>query len=152
MVQTTAEARQQLLDSVARATEQIGLALAALGAAYEQLDELRADQLEEQLFRPVQLAFGRARRIHTEFASRHGLASRDFEPPPPGLASTGAKAFIERAVASFTGADETLAELQDSMLPVDVGDPELRSGIADLRSLIGGLAPRARELVRTIGR
>src|SRR5689334_3997909 len=123
MVQTTAEARQQLLDTLGRATEQIGFALAALGAAYEQLDELRADQLEEQLFRPVQLAFGRARRIYTEFASRHGIASRDFESPSPGLASTGAKGFIERAVAAFTGADETLAELQDSMLPVEVGDP-----------------------------
>jgi hypothetical protein len=152
MVQTTAEARQQLLDAIGRATEQIAFALAALGAAYEQLDELHADQLEEQLFRPVQLAFGRARRIHSEFANRHGLAGQTFEPPSPGLASTGAKSFIERAMAAFTGADETLAELQDSMLPVEVGDPELRSGIADLRSLVGGLAPRARDLVRTIGR
>ena len=44
MVQTTAEARQQLLDTVARATDQIGFALAALGAAYEQLDDRSADQ------------------------------------------------------------------------------------------------------------
>src|SRR5919201_301630 len=151
MVQTTAEARQQLLDTVARATDQIGFALTALGAAYEQLDELRADQLEKQLFRPVQVAYGRARRIHAEFASRHGLADRTFEPPSPGLASTGAKTFIERAVVSVTRADEALAELQDSMLPVEVGDPELRAGIADLRGLVGDLAPRARELVRTIG-
>src|SRR2546430_2494845 len=152
MVQTTAEARQQLLDTVAQATDLIGVALAALGAAYEQLDELHADQLEEQLFRPVQVAYGRARRIHAEFASRHGLAGRSFEAPHPGLASTGAKSFIERAVVSVGRADEVLAELQDSMLPVDVGDPALRAAIADLRALVGDLAPRARELLRTIGR
>src|SRR5689334_6182488 len=152
MVQTTAEARQQLLDTLGRATEQIGFALSALGAAYEQLDESSADQLEEELFRPVQVAYGRARRIHAEFAGSHGLIGHDFEAPSPGLASTGAKGFIERAVTSVMGADVTLAELQDSMLPVEVGDPELRAGIADLRSLVGGLAPRARELVRTIGR
>ena len=55
-MQTTAEARQQLLDSIAKATDQIGAALAGLGAAYEQLDDTRADELEEQLFRPVQVA------------------------------------------------------------------------------------------------
>jgi len=152
MVQTTAEARQQLLDTVARATDQIGFALAALGAAYEQLDDRSADQLEEQLFRPVQVAYGRARRIHAEFSSRHGLTGRSFDPPSPGLASTGAKGFIERAVGAVTRADEELAELQDSMLPVDVGDPALRAGIADLRGLIGDIARHARELVRTIGR
>ena len=46
MVQTTVEARQQLLDSLAAATEQIEFALVSLGAAYEQLDEARADELE----------------------------------------------------------------------------------------------------------
>jgi hypothetical protein len=151
-MQTTAEARQQLLDSIAQATDQIGAALSGLGAAYEQLDETRADELEEQLFRPVQVAYGRARRMHGEFANRYGLAVRSFEPPSPGLASTGAKSFIENAVVSAGRADEVLASLQDSMLPVEVGDPELRAGIADLRGLVGGVAPRARELVRTIGR
>jgi hypothetical protein len=38
------------------------------------------------------------------------------------------------------------------MLPVEVGDPELRAGLADLRGLVGGTAKRAREVVRTIGR
>jgi hypothetical protein len=151
-VQTTAEARQQLLDTLGEATEQIGVALAALGAAYEQLDVQRADELEEGLFRPVQLAFGRARRMHAEFAGRHGLATRNFEPRSPGLASIGAKGFIDNAVGAVGHADSTLAELQDSMLPVEVGDPPLRAALAELRELIGGFTRNARELVRTIGR
>jgi hypothetical protein len=152
MVQTTAEARQQLLDTVAEATDQIGSALAALGAAYEQLDEASADQLEEHLFRPVQLAYGRARRTHAEFAARHGFPNRTFEPRSAGLPSTGAKGFIESAVTSVGRADNALATLQDSMLPVEVGDPDLRAALAELRELVGGIGRDARELVRTIGR
>jgi hypothetical protein len=152
MVQTTIEARQQLLDSLAAATEQIGFALASLGAAYEQLDEASADKLEEVLFRPVQLAYGRARRAHAEFAGRHGMTSRKFEPPSPGLPSTGARGFIDNAVMAVGKADAGLAALQDSLLPVEVGDSELRAVLADLRELVGGLTQRARELVRTIGR
>jgi hypothetical protein len=49
-------------------------------------------------------------------------------------------------------ADNALATLQDSMLPVEVGDPELRAALADLRELVGTLEVRARELVRTLGR
>ena len=152
MAQTTVEARQQLLDTLAEATEDIGLALASLGAAYEQLDVSHADELEDELFRPVQLAYGRARRIHADFADRHGLARRQFEAPSPGLPSTGAKGFIDNAVVAVGRADSALAALQDSLLPVEVGDAELRAGLADLRGLVGNLARRAREVVRTIGR
>jgi hypothetical protein len=152
MVQTTLEARQQMLDTLAEATEEIGFALASLGAAYEQLDVAHADELEQELFRPVQLAYGRARRTHTEFAGRHGLPSRTFEAASPGLPSTGAKGFIENAVSAVGKADRALADLQDSMLPVEAGDPELRAGLAELRGLVGNLAQRAREVVRTIGR
>ena len=38
------------------------------------------------------------------------------------------------------------------MLPVEVGDAELRAGLMDVRELLGGLRERARELVRTLGR
>ena len=152
MVQTTVEARQQILVAVGEATDRIGFALASLGAAYEQLDQNRADQLEEALFRPVQLAYGRGRRAHSEFAARHGLPSRAFESRSAGLPSTGAPAFIERAVVAIGQADATLAELQDSLLPIEAGDAELRAALAQLRELIGGLPLRARELTRTIGR
>src|SRR5918992_5976993 len=87
MSYTSAEARQELLDGFAGAIERIGLALAALGAAYEQLDEYNADRLEEELFGPVQLAYGRAKSAHARFADRHGITSRAFATPSPGIPS-----------------------------------------------------------------
>jgi class 3 adenylate cyclase len=152
MAYTTAEGRRQLLDDLARAIEALGVALAALGAAYDVLDERSGDRLEEQLFRPVQSAAGRARRMYTAFAARYGLATVDFPPASAGPASLGPRGFVERAVDAVAEADEALAELQDSMLPVEVGDPELRAGLAEVRALMGDLRARAREFVRTLGR
>jgi hypothetical protein len=148
----TDEARRELLTAVAEATDHIGAAIAALGAAYEQLDEHTADRLEEQLFRPAQAAYGRARRTHAGFAERHGLPGRDFAPASAGLPSQGVRGFTERAVEAVEEADLVLAELQDSMRPVEVGDAELRAGLADVRALLAPLPDRARELLRTFGR
>src|SRR5262245_58446740 len=108
MAYTTAEGRQELLDELAVAVDRLGLALAALGAAYEQLDERNADRLEEELFGPVQVAYGRAKATHAQFASRSGLPGRAFETPAPGLPSTGAKGFIDEAVAAVAEADGAL--------------------------------------------
>jgi hypothetical protein len=152
MAYATADARQQLLETIADATDELGLALAALGEAYEQLDEHTGDVLEEQLFRPVQLAYGRASRSHEQFAARHGIVGRTFDQQSPGLPSLGAKGFIESAVEAIREADGTLSTLQDSLLPVEVGDAQLRAELADLREIMGPLSGRARELVRTIGR
>jgi hypothetical protein len=152
MAYTTADARQELLDTLAEAIEQVGVALMALGAAYEQLDEHNADRLEAELFGPVQVAYGRAKRTYAQFADRHGLTSRTFEAPSPGVPSTGAKGFIDGAVSTAAAADGVLATLQDSLLPVEVGDAELRAGITEVRELLGGLRQRARELERTLGR
>jgi hypothetical protein len=152
MAYTDAEARQELLGAVAEAIDEIGCALAALGAAYEQLDEPTADRLEEELFGPVQHAYGRAKRAHPEFARRHGLTSRPFEVPSAGLPSTGAKGFIDSAVSAAARADGTLATLQDSLMPVEVGDAELRSALTEVRALLGDVRRRARELERTLGR
>jgi hypothetical protein len=150
---TTAEARQDLLDALAEAIERIGFALAALGAAFEQLDERNADRLETELFGPVQVAYGRAKRAHTQFAARHGLASPPFAADSePGIPSTGARGFIDNAVNAVAEADTALADLQDSMLPAEVGDPELRAALADVRELLAGVRQRARELERTLGR
>jgi hypothetical protein len=152
MVQPTAEARQEILDAIARAADMIGAALAALSAAYEQLDEQTADRLEEELFGPVQAAYGRAKRTHDQFADRYGLAGRSFATPSPGLPSTGARGFIDAALDAGGQADQVLAELQDSMLPVEVGDQELRAGLTEVRELLDGLRRRGRELERTLGR
>jgi hypothetical protein len=152
MAYITAEARQRLLDDFGDTIESIGIALAALGAAYELLDERTADRLEEQLFRPVQTAYGRAQRTYAGFASRYGLLTREFAPATPGRTSQGARSFVEHAVEAVGDADAALAELQDSMMPVEVGDPELRAGLAEVRELAGDLPGRARELLRTLGR
>jgi hypothetical protein len=149
---TTAQGRQQLLDTVAQAIEDLGLALAALGEAYEQLDEQSADALERDLFRPVQSAYGRAQRTYTEFAARHDLPGRTFAPAAPGHPSQGVKGFLESAVDAVARADGELATLQDSMLPIEVGDPELRAGLEGVRTQLGDVRARARELVRTFGR
>ena len=129
MAYTTAEGREQVLGDLAVAIEQIADALAALGEAYEQLDERAGDVLEEKLFRPVRSAYGRARRTHSEFAARSGLKSRTFEPHSAGPAGQSVQSLIERAVDAVADADQSIADLQDSMLPVEVGDPELRAGL-----------------------
>jgi hypothetical protein len=152
MAYTTAEGRQQLLDAVAEAIDAIGFALAALGEAYEQLDERTADTLERELFIPVQLSYGRAKRTYAAFADRYGLSGRAFEPVIPGAPSRGVKGFLDSAVEAAGRADSLLAALQDSMLPVEVGDAELRAGLEDVRTLLGELPGRARQLVRTLGR
>ncbi len=152
MTYSTADAWQDLLAAVADAIDDLARALAALGAAYELLDEHKADELEQSLFGPVQAAYGRARRTHSEFAGRHGLAARTFTTPAPGAPSRGLKGYVDDAVAAVTSADATLATLQDSMLPVEVGDAELRAGLANVRELVADVPQRARALSRTFGR
>ena len=146
------EARQDLLETVAEAIDELGLALAALGAAYEQLDDNSADRLEDALFRPVQVAYGRAKRTHAGFAERHDLPGQAFEPASAGAPSRGVKGFLENAVEAVREADNTLSVLQDSMMPVEVGDAELRAGLAEVRELIGDLPEQARRFVSTFGR
>jgi hypothetical protein len=148
---TAAEGRRQLLDDLAAAIEQLGLALTALGEAFEQLDEHAADRLETQLFRPAQSAYGRAQRTYTEFAARTGLPGRRFSTPAPGLPEQAGEA-VARAIDQLELADATLANLQDSMLPVEVGDLELRNGLAEVRTAIAHVPARGRELLRVIGR
>ena len=152
MSYVAAEARQELLHTIAEAIDEIASALAALGAAYEQLGTVPADRLEEELFGPVQKAYGRAKRTHSGFADRHGLPSRAFEAGRAGLPSTGIRGFVDNAVDSVADADSILSELQDSMMPVEVGDAELRAGLAEVRELLGDVRGRAREFVRTLGR
>jgi hypothetical protein len=152
MAYTTAEGREQVLGDLAVAIEQIAEALAALGEAYEQLDERAGDVLEEKLFRPVQSAYGRARRTHSEFAARSGLKGRTFDPHSPGRAGQSVQSLIERAVDAVGDADQSIADLQDSMLPVEVGDPELRAGLSAVRETLSGVSLRARDLTRTVGR
>ena len=151
-MRTAVEAREQILADLAIAIEQIALAAACLGAAYELLDELTADRLETELFRPVQKAFGRAKRTHSQFAARVALPGYEFDAPSAGLPSQGVKAFVERAVEAAGAGGGTIADLQDSMLPIEAGDPELRVGLAEVRELLDQVPGRARGFLRTLGR
>jgi hypothetical protein len=152
MSYTLLEGREKVLNDLGIAIDQIAVALTALGEAYEHLDEHNADLLEEQLFRPVQLAYGRAKRTHSEFAARTGLSGRSFESPTPGPQSQTVQELIDRAVTASSHGDQTIAELQDSMLPVEVGDMQLRAGLAQVREALAAVPLRARNLVRTVGR
>ncbi len=151
MAYTNAEGRQQLLDDLGGAADAIAIAIAALGEAYELLDEQTADKLEELLFRPAQAASGRAKRTYGEFAERHGFPARSFAPGGAPHASRP-KDHIDNAVAALQRADAELAELQDSMLPIEVGDAQVRAGITETRALLGPLPHAAHELERRLGR
>ncbi len=152
MTYTQTEARRQLLDTMADAIDELGLALACLGDAYERLDESTADRLEQELFLPLQAAYGRAKRAHGEFADRHGLPRGVFESASAGAPSQGVRGLLEAMVDAVGRADRLLAELQDSMLPVEVGDADLRAGLEQVRRLLGELPGRVRGLLRTLGR
>lgn len=152
MAYTTESARTQLLDQLADAVDQLAIALASLGEAYEEVDEGTADQLEQGLFRPVQGAYGRARRTHTEFAQRHGLSVRAFAPASAVAHSGDPRVHLERAIGAVEQADQIIAEMQDSMLPVEVGDRELRDGLTETRETIAAVPGSGRQLMRTLGR
>ena len=151
MTYTAQSGREQILGDVVTAASELAEALAALGDAYERLDEHMADRVEEQLFRPLQAAYGQIKRTHAEFAARYDLPGSEFANANPHLPEDP-RLTIERAAESIRTADEMLAELQDSMLPVEVGDQELRAGLSRVRSLIDLLPSRGEELIRTLGR
>jgi hypothetical protein len=152
MAYATEEARQELVDTVAEAAAEIGSALEALSAAYEALDEAAADTLEEALFGPVQVAYGRARRTASGFAERHGLPAPQIAPRPAGLPSRGVKGHVEDASDAVLQAEAILTELQDSLSPVEVGDAELRAGLADVRERIGSIPAAVEHFVSRYGR
>jgi hypothetical protein len=152
MAYSTEEARQQLLDDLAHAIDELGVALAALGDAYEALDEQTADRMEEQIFRPVQVTYGRAQRTHSGFAERVGLPTRTFVPSAAGRPGQDARSLLDTAFEAIGEADHLLVEIQDSMMPVEVGDAELRAGLSGLRELVDPLADRGAGLLRTLGR
>jgi hypothetical protein len=152
VTQSTADARRQILDVLASAAGRLNGALGLLGAAYELLDERAAEQLEDELFGPVQHAYGRLRRTHTEFAARYGLPAREFPPAPEAAPGHGLQGLLEDVVIASAEADDELGALQDTLLPIEVGDRELRDGISEARSRIAPVPDAARRLLRIFGR
>jgi hypothetical protein len=149
---SSAEARVQMLEDIAAAADDLALALACVSEAYEELDDDAADALEQAMFRPVQAAYGRLKRTHAEFSSRHRLPERRFETRSAGAHSGDPRVYIERGLEAAEAADQAIAELQDSMMPVEVGDQELRAGLAETRSALAEVPSRGRRLLRTVGR
>jgi hypothetical protein len=149
---TTLEAREQIIADLGAATVQIAFAVGCLGAAYELLDEASADRLEGELFRPVQRALAQAKRANSAFAGRYGLTAPVRDAPSPGLASQGVKALVEKATTATGEASRRIAELQDSMLPIEAGDPELRAALAEIREIVDRAGTPARQFLSTLGR
>jgi len=149
---TNLEGREGLLAPLGEVADELGATVAFLGAAYEQVDDQTADRLEEALFVPAQRAYGRAKRAHSEFAARHDLPGRGFSPPAEPPAAMRARELIESAAATAERVDEALATLQDDQALVEVGDVELRSGVAAVREDAGVIPRRARGLLRMLGR
>lgn len=147
-----ADARQDLLDALSEGIDELGLALATLGEAYELLDERSQDRLEDELFGPIQKAYGRAQRTYNAFAERRALPTRTWTEPSPGTHSRDPRVFLDRAVEAIEEGEERLIELQDSMMPVTYGDPELRAGLADVRALVASARERSTDFLRTLGR
>jgi hypothetical protein len=152
MAYRAADAREQLLGDLADAASDLALALASLSEAYELSSEDAADQLEEQVFRPVQAAYGAARRTYSEFAARHSLPESGFADPSPGMHTADARIYLQRAIEAAERADARIAEMQDSLLPVEVGDPPLRAGLAQTRTAIAPVPGAGARLLRTFGR
>jgi hypothetical protein len=149
---TTAEARDRIIGDLEAAEEELGVAVASLGEAFELLAEGSADRLEDDLFRPVQKAYARTKRTRIAFAER---VSQDTDEPgtrPLGPPSQGAKGFVEQAVSAAGQADLILSELQDSGMPVEGGDGELRASLSEIRQLIGPVGASSRAFLGTLGR
>lgn len=152
MAFTTAEARDRIIGDLEAAEEELGVALAALGEAFELLAEGSADRLESELFRPVQKAYARTKRTRVAFAERVAQDTDEPETRPLGPPSQGAKGFVGQAATAASQADLILSELQDSMMPVEGGDAELRANLSEIRELIGQVGSSSRSFLATLGR
>ena len=152
MAITRQEARESILGELESAIDQLAISVAGFGDAFELLSVGAADRLEAELFRPVQKAYATAKRTHTGFAARVGLPADAETKPEPGAPSQGVKGFVLGAVAASGRADQILAELQDTMLPVESGDAELRAGLSEVRELLATVPNAAREFARGLGR
>ena len=152
-MRTTLEAREEIVAELGRSIDRIALATACLGQAYELLDETTADRLEGALFRPGAARL-RAREADAGGVRRRGSTcpSAPLEQPSAGVPSQGVKRFVERGGEAAADADRVLAELQDSMLPIEAGDAELRAGLAEVRELLAEVPAAVREFLRTFGR
>jgi hypothetical protein len=151
MSYTNESGRLQILEDSGEAAREVDMAILALGEAYEHLDDDTADELETAVFKPLQGAFGLLKRTRSEFAERFALPLSEPESAHE-MAPAQPRELLEQAADALQAADDTIAELQDTLLPVEVGDQELRAGLSAVRTLIAPLPGVCDELIRTLGR
>jgi hypothetical protein len=87
-----------------------------------------------------------------QFAERHGLAARVFEPQPAGIPRQASRASSTMRLPRSARPVAPWRTLQASPMLLEVGDVELRKGLTEVRELIDEITPRAREPVRRLGR
>jgi hypothetical protein len=104
------------------------------------------------MFRPVRSAYGRAQRTRSGFAERQHMVAEPPASPAPSAPSADPRVHLERSIDAIERADHVIAEMQDSMLPVEVGDRELRDGLTEVRELIADTPREGRQLLRLVGR
>jgi hypothetical protein len=148
---TTDSGRRQIIDDAVVGANYMGDALAELGEAYELLDDHMAERMEESVFKPTQAAYGQVKRTLTEFATRYGLPQPSFPASVLPL-PTDPHTTLDRVADLVQSAEDAIAELQDTLLPVEVGDADLRAGLSRTRTLIARVPASAEELIRTLGR
>ncbi|HUA11681.1 MAG TPA: hypothetical protein VMA83_06725 [Solirubrobacteraceae bacterium] len=153
MTYSAREGRERILLDVAEAAAALMGAQEALGEAHEQLDDAAAGRLELELYGPVRDATKSALAGASAFAARVGMTfTRPAGEHHARTRGDGPREYVDAATALVARADELLAELQDSLLPVEVGDTELREALAATRRTIAPLAHSALEFERTLGR
>ena len=153
MAYSTSEGREELLGVIAEAIGMLGAAIESLSSAYDQLDDLAGERLEEGLFSSVQRAYALSMRTYTGFAGRRpGVESTGPESPAAATRSGDARDLITAASEAAGRADSALAGLQDKPVLIEVGDTELRAGLASTREAVSAVPGQAQELLRTLGR
>jgi hypothetical protein len=153
MAYSTSEGREELLGVLAEAIGMLGGALESLSAAYDQVDDLAGERLEEGLFNSVQRAYALSMRTYAGFAGRRpDVESTGLESTATASPSRDTGELITAAAEAASRADSALAGLQDKPVLIEVGDAELRAGLASTREAASAVPGQAREFLRTLGR
>ena len=153
MTYTSDEGRRELLGATAEAADTIGVALAALGAAYELVDD---DTARSAGVGAVRAGAGGVRAGEAGHARVRGAAraaASAFAVADAGRAFGAARAATSSRRSRRSSTPTTSSpSCRTRCCPVEVGDPELRAALADVRTRLGEVPVRAAELLRTLGR
>ena len=122
MSYTTADGRRQVLDALAAAADQLGNAVAYLGGPTNSSTTMPPSAWRSSC--SARCSSRTAGRGACTASSRSATTSpaRSFEAQQPHMRANDARGLIDSAVEAVARADGGLGGLQDSMLPIEVGD------------------------------